>query len=67
MSVRTRDFDAATVRKLAGLAEVDPRSMARRLRGEFVRGMTGHRIERIIKLHGVPVAPVSEPKKASGV
>lgn len=43
------------VRRLAALADVDPRTMARRLRGEIVRGLPGLRIARVLLREGVLV------------
>lgn len=43
-----RSIDDATVRKIADLAEVDPRSVLRRLVGLPVRGRTGVRVDRCI-------------------
>lgn len=53
MSARTRDLpvDLATLRVLAVEASADPRSVARVLRGERVRGMADHRIRAVLATH----------------
>jgi hypothetical protein len=50
---RPQEIDTATVRRLAVEAEADPRSVERRLRGALVRGMAGHRIDRVLAAHGL--------------
>jgi|GEM_PF-6933695 len=55
-------IDGATVRRLAVEAEVDPRSIVAELRAELgqnprVRGVTGHRIRRVLIRHGLIPAP----------
>ena len=45
-------LDAATLRRLAVLAEVDPRTVARFWAGHAVRGLPGHRIERVLRQQG---------------
>ena len=64
MRYRTDCFDSATVRRLAALADVDPRTMARRLRGETVRGLPGLRIARVLLREDVPV-PAHPAEKGS--
>lgn len=53
-------LDAATKRKLAVAASVDPRSVERVLRGERVRGMAHYRIVDALEANGigVPLQPV---------
>jgi len=48
-----RDIDTATIRRWAVEADVDPRSIEKRLRGGNVRGMAGHRIDKVLADHGV--------------
>ena len=48
-----KNIDTATVRRWSVEADVDPRSIIKRLRGEPVRGMSGHRIDRVLGEHGV--------------
>lgn len=46
-------FDTATIRRLAVEADVDPRTVRRRLRGESVRGMAAHRVDAVLVKHGL--------------
>lgn len=46
-------IDTATIRRLAVEAEADPRSVEARLRGKKVRGLAGHRIDRVLAAHGL--------------
>jgi hypothetical protein len=61
--------DASTLRRLAVLADVDPRSLRRLLRGEHVRGAAGHRARRVLVEAGYLSEPTSteqplvQPKK----
>lgn len=64
-----KTLDASTLRRLSVLADVDPRSLRRLLRGEPVRGAAGHRARRVLVEAGylgepatVELTPV-EPKK----
>jgi hypothetical protein len=50
-TARPSELDTATIRRLAVEADVDPRSVERRLRGERVRGLAGHRIDRVLAAH----------------
>ena len=51
-----RRFDAATIRRWAVAASVDPRSITKVLRGERVRGMAHHRIVELLEREGIMVA-----------
>lgn len=51
--IDAKAIDTATVRRLAVEAEADPRSVEARLRGKRVRGMAGHRIDRVLAKHGL--------------
>lgn len=61
--------DASSLRRLAVLADVDPRSLRRLLRGEQVRGAAGHRARRVLVEEGylsepaTTEQPLVEPKK----
>jgi hypothetical protein len=57
-----RHPDAATIRRFAVAASADPRSVEKRLRGEPVRGLAGHRIDRVLAAHSIP--PGIWPPKA---
>ena len=51
-------LDSFTLRRLAVEAEVDPRSVIAELRAAKgqrvpVRGMSGHRVRRVLKAHGL--------------
>lgn len=43
-----KTIDASTLRRLAVLADVDPRSLRRLLHGKSVRGAAGHRARRVL-------------------
>jgi hypothetical protein len=49
--------DAATIRRIAVAASVDPRTVIRHLSGEHVRGMPRHRIAHALKARGLEVPP----------
>ena len=52
-------IDRPTLLRLAAAADSDPRSVARRLRGEHVRGRAGERIDRVLRARGLlPAVPV---------
>lgn len=51
--MQTPRFDHATLRRLAVEASADPRTVARRLRGELVRGLAAHRIDAVLAKHGL--------------
>lgn len=51
--------DASTLRRLAVLADVDPRSLGRLLRGEHVRGAAGHRARRVLIQEGYLTEPAT--------
>ena len=53
---RKRPVDEATLRELAVEASVDPRSVAKALRGEPVRGLAGNRINAVLDAFGVSQA-----------
>lgn len=54
----TSKFDAALLRQLAVSASVDPRTVAKALRGERVRGMAGRRVNRALAAAGLlPASP----------
>jgi hypothetical protein len=46
------EFDSLTVLEIALRAQVDPRSVRKRLRGERVRGLAGARIDRALAERG---------------
>lgn len=46
--------DTLTIRRIAVDTATDPRSVARELRGERVRGMAGERIRRALHAAGLP-------------
>lgn len=54
--------DQLTIREIALEAQCDPRSIARELRGERVRGLTGDRIRRALRKRDLPT---SESKAAA--
>lgn len=59
-------LDAATVRQIAVLASVDPRTVLRALRGEPVRGMPGHRIRAVLQAEGLlPAEQREKPEQQS--
>lgn len=45
--------DCAELRRLACRAEVDPRTLAKVIRGEPVRGMAGRRALRVLRAEGI--------------
>lgn len=55
-------IDTATLRRLAVEAEADPRTVARYLRGEPVRGLAKHRIRRVLGEHGLLGIIVAAPR-----
>jgi hypothetical protein len=59
-----RVHDAATVRRLAVAAEVDPRTIRKLLDGEVVVGMPGQRARRV--LEGEGLLPPAPPVAAGG-
>jgi hypothetical protein len=46
-------IDTATIRRLAVEAESDHRTVRKRLRGESVKGLACHRIDRVLAAHGL--------------
>jgi hypothetical protein len=46
-------IDTATIRRIAVKADADPRSVEKRIRGERVRGMAGHRVDAVLREHGI--------------
>lgn len=63
MPIRKHVIDEATVRRLSVLADADPRSIRKVLRGGKVRGMAGERVRRVLEEHGyAPTAP-QEPAR----
>jgi hypothetical protein len=48
-----RDIDESTRRRMAVAAGVDPRSIAKELRGLRVRGMAGHRARAVLVAEGL--------------
>jgi hypothetical protein len=46
-------LDAATARRLAVKASVDPRSLIRVLRGEHVRGLAAYRAREVLEAEGL--------------
>ena len=53
MDTRSPHVGAAAVRRLAAEADVDPRTIRRRLRGEPVRGMAAERADRVLRARGI--------------
>jgi hypothetical protein len=51
--ITPEQIDTATLRRLAVESESDHRTVKRRLRGEPVRGLAGHRIDRVLRSHGL--------------
>jgi len=62
--MQTRHIDTALLRELAVAASCDPRSIRRRLRGDVVRGVAGHRIEAVLAERGLLPAPQPAAKSA---
>ena len=63
MPLHAEPVDESVVRQLAVVADVDPRSVVRRLAGLPVRGRVGRRIDTAIAQHlGVTVPSVREAK-----
>lgn len=62
MPTRKYTLDAATLRRLAVLADVDPRTIRKVLDGAAVRGMTGQRVRAVLLaqgyLHDQPIPEV---------
>lgn len=52
--------DQITIREIAFEAQADPRSVARELRGERVRGVVGDRIRRALRARDLPTSERSE-------
>jgi hypothetical protein len=50
------DVDGVTIREVAWEAQADPRSVARELRGERVRGVVGDRIRRALRKRDLPTS-----------
>lgn len=48
-----REIDTATIRRLAVEAESDHRTVRKRLLGETVKGLAGHRVDRVLRAHGL--------------
>jgi hypothetical protein len=48
--------DTLTIREIAFEAQVDPRSVARELRRERVRGVAGDRIRRALRKRDLPTS-----------
>jgi hypothetical protein len=48
-----RTVDAAMLRRLAVLSESDPRSVRNEISGKRVRGLSGHRIRRVLHAEGL--------------
>lgn len=46
-------IDTATIRRLAVEADADHRTVRKRLHGEHVLGMAGHRVDRVLRAHGI--------------
>jgi len=51
--IDTGQIDTATVRRLAVEAESDHRTVKKRLHGEHVKGLAGHRVDRVLRAHGL--------------
>ncbi len=47
------EIDTATIRRLAVEAESDHRTVRKRLLGEPVKGLAGHRVDRVLRAHGL--------------
>jgi hypothetical protein len=52
----TQHADQLTIREVALEAQCDPRSVARELRGERVRGLAGDRIRRALRRRDLPTS-----------
>lgn len=63
---REQQLPAATLRELAVLAEVDPRSIRRAYEGREVRGLAGIRAKRVLRQHGYILAPSSDRVESAG-
>lgn len=48
--------DSLAIREIAFEAQADPRSVARELRGERVRGVVGDRIRRALRARDLPTS-----------
>jgi hypothetical protein len=46
-------LDTATIRRLAVEAESDHRTVKKRLHGVHVKGLAGHRVDRVLRAHGL--------------
>ena len=57
MSTTRYPVDRQTLLRLAAEADADPRSVARVLRGERVRGHVGAKIERVLRQRGLEPVP----------
>jgi hypothetical protein len=54
------DVDTMTIRRIAVDTATDPRSVAREIRGERVRGIAGERIRRALRTAGLPTSDSRE-------
>jgi hypothetical protein len=51
--IAPEQVDAAITRRLAVEADADPRSVTKRLRGGTLKGLAQHRIDRVLRAHGL--------------
>jgi hypothetical protein len=56
MCTETPPLETIEIRRLAVECESDPRSVAKELRGERVRGIAGERIRRVLRQHDLPTS-----------
>ncbi len=64
----TKTIDWATRRRLAVEGSVDPRTVEKILRGEYVRGLAGHRARATLAAAGIQFpAPGGYATRATGV
>lgn len=59
-------IDRLELRRLAAAAAVDERTLAKRLKGQPVRGMAADRADRILREHGIEPGASGEGQHATG-
>jgi DNA-binding LacI/PurR family transcriptional regulator len=62
---RRRPIDTAMARRVAVMADCDPRSVDRVMRGEMVRPMTARRIREALAELGLPAPPTAATSPAA--
>lgn len=60
-NMKATNLDAASLRDLAAKIQADPRTIAKALRGEPVRGLAGHRVRAGLKRLGIALLPTADP------